>query len=442
LPKIVACKSNQPGGDGNDHFDPLRRVSGRPPPRRVIRGRFPVSSAMQRPGWWRGELLLLYASMTIARVGFGVMLILFPSYLVRVSSITLAVVLALYPVLEASSSVPMGVLCDTKGRRRIFLAGLGSMGCLIASVSLTQNLEVVAALHAMMGVAAAAITVSSLTMITDLTDPKNRGKGMGTFDFSNIGGYAAGLLLGGRLSETFQSHLGDGFLVTGSVTLAALAVSFFLLREPAHSAHLGRTSFNPLGALDARTKAVLPIWLSLTSLIGVVFFLPRALRDVGVQTTVTGNLLFVGIITIGVGSIGFGALSDRLGRERTMAIGVVGLFLLLVGLALVFQNFTQPRFLRFLPILGPAGIATSALVPSVLAAVGDRAKGEDRGATMGLYSLMLSLGIALGELLAGFASALGGLPVILYAGSIFFLAASLVTFYLLSRVKELPPVPA
>ena len=125
-----------------------------------------------------------------------------------------------------------------------------------------------------------------------------------------------------------------------------------------------------------------------------------------------------------------------------MAIGVVGLFLLLVGLALTFENFTQPRFLRFLPILAPAGIATSALVPSVLAAVGDRAKGEDRGATMGLYSLMLSLGIALGELLAGFASALGGLPVILYAGSVFFLAASLVTFYLLSRVKEPPLVRA
>jgi len=398
---------------------------------------------MQRPQWWRGELVLLYASMTVARTGFGVMLILFPTYLIGVSNITLAVVLALYPIVEAFSSVPMGILCDTAGRRKVFLAGLGSMGVLIVFVALTQDLPLVAGLHALMGLSAAAITVASLTMITDLTDNKNRGKGMGTFDFANIGGYAGGLLVGGKLMQTFQAHLNQGFLVTGSLALVAMGVSFVLLKEPVHIPHTGRASFNPLSVLDSRTKAILPIWLSLTTLIGVVFFLPRALRQVGVQTTVTGELLFVGIVTIGIGSIGFGALSDRLGREKTMLIGVVGLFLLLVGLGLTFQDVGQPpRFLRFLPILAPAGIATSALVPSVLAAVGDRAKGTDRGASMGLYSLMLSLGIALGELFAGFASALGGLSTILYSGSVIFLVASLASFALLARVKKQPSVLA
>ncbi len=97
------------------------------------------------------------------------------------------------------------------------------------------------------------------------------------------------------------------------------------------------------------------------------------------------------------------------------------------------------NIIRFLPILGPAGIATSALVPSVLAAVGDRAKEGKKGATMGLYSLMLSLGIALGELLAGFASALGGLPTVLYGGSVIFLVASGLTFFLLWRVRKNEP---
>jgi predicted MFS family arabinose efflux permease len=55
---------------------------------------------------------------------------------------------------------------------------------------------------------------------------------------------------------------------------------------------------------------------------------------------------------------------------------------------------------------------------------------------MGLYSLMLSLGIALGELLAGFASLLGGLSTILYAGSVIFLAAALLTFFLLWRIRK------
>jgi len=389
--------------------------------------------------WWRRELLLLYASMTVARIGFGVMIILFPSYLARSSNVSLALVLALYPLTEAATAIPLGVLCDRQGRRRVFLGGLALMGGLIASVALTQDVLVVATLHALMGLAAAAIAVSSLTMITDLTTAGNRGKGMGAFDFSNIGGYAGGLLVGGLLSEAFKADLAEAFLVTGSVLFVALGVSYVLLREPVHAPDVGRAtvSLNPFAGMDQRTKAILPIWLSLTSLIGIVFFLPRALSRVGVHETLTGELLFAGIMIIGIGSIGFGALSDRLGREKTMAIGAAGLFGLLVGLALLFQNVGSGLdVVRFLPILGPAGIATSALVPSVLAAVGDRAKDGRKGATMGLYSLMLSLGIALGELLAGFASVLGGLSTVLYAGSVIFLGASLLTFYRLRRLRR------
>ncbi len=393
----------------------------------------------QRSAWWRREFLLLYASMSVARIGFGVMIIIFPSYLAHSSNISLAVVLALYPLMEAATAVPMGVLCDRHGRRKVFLGGLGLMGCLIASIAITQNVLVVASLHALMGLAAAAITVSSLTMITDLTNAGNRGKGMGTFDFANIGGYAGGLLVGGWLSEVFKSGLAGAFVVTGSVMILALSASFFLLREPFHAPMDARipTSFNPFAGLDRKAKAILPIWLSLTSLIGIVFFLPRALRQVGVHETLTGELLFAGIMIIGVGSIGFGALSDRLGREKTMAIGAAGLFGLLIGLGLLFQSVSSGlNFVRFLPIIAPAGIATSALVPSVLAAVGDRAREGRKGATMGLYSLMLSLGIALGELLAGLASLLGGLSTILYVGSVIFLAAALFTFFLLWRIRK------
>src|SRR6202022_3037997 len=112
----------------------------------------------------RRELLLLYSCTTVARIGFGVMIILFPSYLGGSSNISLAIALALYPLVEASLAVPMGILCDSHGRRKIFLAGLGSMGGLILAVALTQDFLIVAVLHALMGASAAAITVSSLTM--------------------------------------------------------------------------------------------------------------------------------------------------------------------------------------------------------------------------------------------------------------------------------------
>src|SRR5256712_14052117 len=72
-----------------------------------------------------------------------------------------------------------------------------------------------------MGIGAAGVTVSSLTMITDLTNLGNRGKGMGLFDFSNIGGYAAGVLVGGGLHTYFASQLGYAFAATGGGVAAA-----------------------------------------------------------------------------------------------------------------------------------------------------------------------------------------------------------------------------
>jgi len=385
--------------------------------------------------WWRGEVLLLYLAVAVSRIAFGVMIIVFPSYLEGYSNISLAVVLALYPVLESVSAIPMGLVCDSRGRRSVFLGGLLFMGLLTVTVGFTRNLDIVAGLHSLMGISAAAITVASLTMITDLTNVKNRGKGMGSFDFANIGGYAIGLLAGGTLETYFSSRLSDTFYITSALLFASLFISFLVLREPAHLSTQVKFSFTPLRGLDPRTKAVLPIWLSLTSLLGIVFFLPRALKQAGITATTTGDVLFLGIIALGIGSVGFGAVSDRLGREKTMVIGVAGLFGLLISLGLALGASGGPNFLPYLPILAPSALATSALVPSILASVGDRAAEGSRGASMALYSLMLSLGIAVGELVAGYASTLGGLSAILLAGGAIFLVASIASFAMRARLR-------
>ena len=63
-----------------------------------------------------------------------------------------------------------------------------------------------------MGFSAAAVTVSTLTMITDLTKKSYRGAGMGIFDLANIGGYAGGIL----------SAAVDGIKVAEALALAMM----------------------------------------------------------------------------------------------------------------------------------------------------------------------------------------------------------------------------
>ncbi|MDV3244218.1 MAG: MFS transporter [Nitrososphaerales archaeon] len=393
---------------------------------------------MEETGAPRKDLAVLYVAMLVSRVGFGVIIILFPLYIARSSDIGAAVSLALYPAFEAASAVPMGRLCDTRGRKVVFVVALGYMAALMATVGLTRNLYVVSGIHALMGVGAAGVTVASLTMITDMTRVKNRGKGMGTFDFANIGGYALGLFLGGRLQSYFSAQLGFAFFATGGAVAVAFLVALIVLREPVHVPRPAVGSLNPLKALDGRAKATIPIWLGVTIMLGIVFFLPRALTRAGLGEGATANLLFLGVVVLGLGSVGFGALSDLIGRTKVMLVGVFGLLALLTVVGISFAQGAE-SILRYFPAIGLAAIGTSALVPTILATVGDRARSDMRGSAMSVYSVMLSLGTAIGTLVAGVAHSTAGLSGIFYVAAAIFGGACLASLGLWRRAASKEP---
>jgi MFS family permease len=387
------------------------------------------------------DLFLLYVSMLATRIGFGAIIVIFPYYLASSGSVVVGVVLALYPLLEGLSATPIGRYCDVRGRRGVFLVTLSSMAIMTVMIGLTRNIYFVSTVHAVEGIAAAGVTVSTLAMITDLTDVGHRGAGMGLFDFANLGGYAFGILLGGLLVQFFRHSLGYSFFVTSATLAAAAAISIALLTEPPHLS--GRnTPLNPLTTVDAHTRALLPLWLGVTTMLGIVFYLPAALRKIGVHPLQSSFLLVGGILAVGIGSVAFGALSDRVGRHKVMYLGVVGLLGTLVSLSVLARSpsFTQ-ALTKYWYVVGPLGLASTAIVPSILALLGDRSRMNSRGLAMGLYSMMLSFGIAIGNVVAGVADSVGGLSAILaYATAIFGVAC--VVSVMLTVLAEWPTLEA
>src|SRR6184192_4485256 len=231
------------------------------------------------PSWLAklGTLSLLYVSVFLTRIGFGSILVIFPYYLnIPLSNSSLAgIIIALYPAVEGFSALPVGTFVDLRGRRKAFVAGMTMISILTLLIGVSNNLVLVGGAHALEGLAAAMVTVASLTMITDLTVEQNRGAGMGAFDLANLAGYGVGIMLGTLFSKIFSSNLGDSFLVVSAIMGASSIFVYFVLREPGHASQGRRSLRQMYDSLTSDVVGILPIWFSLTIILGFYLFLPR-----------------------------------------------------------------------------------------------------------------------------------------------------------------------
>ena len=403
-------------------------------------------------GWLTklGTLSILYIAVFLTRIGFGVILVLFPIYLPipKTQSALAGAVTAIYPLVEGVSALPVGAYVDRKARKKIFVAGLALIAILSLVIGLSNNLVLVGGAHGIEGLAAAMVTVASLTMITVLTVVTNRGVSMGGFDLANLAGYGVGIVLGFVFSGVFAADLGASFLVVSAILGVSAVAVFLILREPTHVAHERRSLKEMYSSLTSDVAAILPVWFALTVVLGFYIFLPRIVARMGrTDLSQSAPAILLVLVLLGAGAIVFGRLSDKFGRTKIMAVGALGE----IGFLLVLPEIFGPLisippgtpWIDSYNKIGPIGIVAailfflgSALVPSILAFIGDNAAKEYRGSAMGLYSLMLSGGIAAGLVLAGIADDLGGVQAVFYSAAIIFSGLSLTSGYLLYRNRQ------
>ena len=317
-----------------------------------------------------------------------------------------------FGLVKAGTNFFAGRLGDRYGRKPILV-----LGWLVAIpvpflIMWAPSWGWIVAANVLLGINQGLAWSTTVIMMIDLAGPRRRGLAMGVNEFAGYVAVAVSALATGYIAQAFglrpePFYLGIAFAAVG------LGLSAAFLRETRGHA---QTEAGLAGAAgDAETPVpgtrgllALSIWrhpaLSSASQAGLVNNLndgvawglfPLFFAASGLGLSDIGWLSFIYPFTWGVLQLWTGAWSDRVGRKRLIAGG-----LLIQALALGAIAMTN-GFAGWLGAAALLGVGTAMVYPTLLASVGDVAHPSWRGSAVGVYRLWRDSGYAVGGVMAG-----------------------------------------
>lgn len=368
------------------------------------------------------ETSAVYISVFLMRFSFAFTVVAI-QWLVPIQ-VDRGIISSAYPAMEMATALLFGMLADKMSRKWIIVSALLASSVITFSFTFTKNVAYLTIIHGLQGICAAAIVTATLALLADYAKVKTRGREMGVYDFSTIGGYGIGFgfalaIIGGNPARAIEPfYAGAAIAVIGAI------ISAVILKDEKATSKSERISIRENFRAIASNKSVfslIPVWFVLMTLIGIALtytrelsaaLLPRALQFIGSTPGSTHgvlperigvleiSLLIVGSVLLGFTQSSFGSLSDRFGRAKMIAIGEVamlGLTLTLVAGLL----FSIDRIFVILLTL-PFATGILAFTPAALAELADVSPLGGRGSTMGFYSLTVGAGTIFGPLAGGF----------------------------------------
>ncbi|MBA9006734.1 MFS transporter [Thermomonospora cellulosilytica] len=149
-----------------------------------------------------------------------------------------------YTLVFAGLLFTFGVVGDRLGRKRVLVAGMAVFGLSSLASAYAQNPEQLIAARALMGLGGAAIMPQTLSIITNVFDPRERGRAIGVWSGAVGLAVAIGPVTGGLLLDHFW--WGSVFLINVPIVAVGLAGMLWLVPESRNPAP-GR--IDPLGVL-------------------------------------------------------------------------------------------------------------------------------------------------------------------------------------------------
>jgi DHA1 family tetracycline resistance protein-like MFS transporter len=338
-------------------------------------------------------LLVIFLTIFVNLVGFGIIIPLLPFYAQTfgASPFVIGLLFASFSLSQLIAAPMLGDLSDRWGRRPVLIVSLIGTAVSFAMLAVAGSLMMLFAARIVDGLSGGNITTAR-AYIADITTEEDRARAFGILGAAFGLGFIVGPGLGALLSHISYTA---PIWAAAAITLVATALAWIWLPETVHRAQAGGAPWYAVA--DIARRANLRLLLGVDFIYWMAFavyqttFALFGARRFGFDAAETGYLLsafgFLGVIVQG-GLVG--PIVSALGERRTLVVGLVCAAAGWGGSAL---THSVPVFVAMLvPGAIGIGLCNATLSALVSNAAGPHEQGRVQGAAGGLESLGRTLG--------------------------------------------------
>lgn len=356
----------------------------------------------------RKNLALIFVFVFIDVLGFSLILPLLPYYAETFAATPTVVGLLLgaNAVTQLISAPIIGRLSDRYGRRPMLILSIAGTVASFLMLGLANSLWMLFASRILDGLLGGNISLAQ-AYITDVTDEKNRARGLGIIGASFGLGFIFGPALGGTLSG--GGNYGRPALAAAALSALNLLGVLAWLPESlpserrAEMAHSPRAAFTARALWEALNRPCVGPLLHVSLFYGLAFtvfqtvFSLFAQKRLGLDAQATSYVFtYVGLLIVAIQGGGMGLLTKRFSEKQLIFGGSVLLALSLLAWALT------PTLWLLLVVLAPLALAGGVLNVAINAALTKSVYPEEVGGTLGLSAALGSLDRVISPIVGAF----------------------------------------
>jgi MFS transporter, DHA1 family, tetracycline resistance protein len=346
-------------------------------------------------------LLIIFVTVFIDLLGFGIIIPLLPFYAEHfgASALVVGLLSSSFSLAQFLFAPFWGRLSDRIGRRPVILIGLLGSALSYTFFALATSLPMLFLARSLAGIAGANIPTAQ-AFIADTTTAETRARGMGLIGAAFGLGFIFGPAIGG-----FLSHWGYAAPAwfAAAISLVNFVAALFLLPEsrPPHARDTSRP-----GRIEILRRAVaqpnLPMVLLVYFLVVTAFasfeatFALYSERRFGFTPATIGYMFaWIGVVLATVQGVLVGRVVKRIGEKRLVPLAI---FVIALALGLVPVAGTVPLLAA---VAGLLALGMGFNSPSLLSAISQLADARDQGSTLGVSQSLGSLARIIGPLWGG-----------------------------------------